>query len=170
MTDARWNSPWADRPPEEARNLNPAFCAELIARVVGDFHTRRRAPLGIALAFVALPLTLHKLMRDALPRRANAAFGSWIADNNALLVQFPALVKRLRPVSREALIFAIHSRLLAIESSGLVPGVQPVRIAFRPDTTTDDVEGARAAAAFLGRWFAGQATEVSILLGLGVAP
>ena len=35
---------WADRPPEEARNLNPAFCAELVARTVGEFTGAGSAP------------------------------------------------------------------------------------------------------------------------------
>jgi hypothetical protein len=170
MADTRWNLAWADRPPEEARNLNPAFCAELVARTVGEFHKGRQTPLSIAIAFLVLPLTLHKPMRDALPGRANTAFGTWVAANGPLLAELPGRVIRLRPISREALLFAIRYRLLAIHDGGLVPGDKPVRLAYRPSPSTDDVGETRTAAGLLGRWFAGQAAEGLIMQGLGVAP
>ena len=56
MAETRWNLAWTDRPPEEARNLNPAFCAELVARAVGEFHKARQTPLSVAVAFLVLPL------------------------------------------------------------------------------------------------------------------
>ena len=118
-----------------------------------------------------LPLTLHKPTRDALPGRANAAFATWVAENGPLLAEeIPGRVNRLRPISREALLFAIRHRLLAIHDGGLVPGGKPVRLASRLSPSTDDVVETRAAAGLLGRWFAGQATEGSVMQGLGVAP
>lgn len=170
MPETRWNLAWADRPAEEARNLNPAFCAELIARTVGELHKSRQTPLSMATVFLILPLTLHKPTRDALPGRANAAFATWVAENGPLLAELPGRVNRLRPISREALLFAIRYRLLAIHEGGLVPGDKPVRLTVRPSPSTDDVSETRAAAGLLGRWFADQATEGSILQGLGVAP
>jgi hypothetical protein len=170
MPETHWNLAWVDRPAEEARNLNPAFCAELIARTIGEFHKNRRGPLSMAVAFLVLPLTLHKATRDALPGRANAAFATWIAENSPLLAELPGRVSRLRPISREALLFAIRYRVLAIHDGGLIPGSRAVRLASRASPSTDDVNEGRAAAGLLGRWFASQATEGSILQGLGIAP
>ena len=170
MPETHWNLAWADRPAEEARNLNPAFCAELIARTVGEFHRSRQAPLSMAVAFLVLPLTLHKPTRDALPGRANSAFATWVAENGPLLAELPERANRLRPISREALLFAIRHWLLAIHAGGLVPGAKPIRLAFRPSLSTDDVAETRAAAGLLGRWFAGQTTDGSVMQGFGVAP
>jgi hypothetical protein len=170
MPETHWNLAWVDRPSEEARNLNPAFCAELISRAVGELHRNRQTPLSIAVAFLVLPLTLHKPTRDALPGRASAAFATWIAENGPLLAELPGRVNRLRPISGEALLFAIRYRLLAIHDGGLVPGSTPVRLTSSPRPSTDDVGETRATAGLLGRWFAGQATEGSILQGFGVAP
>jgi hypothetical protein len=36
--------------------------------------------------------------------------------------------------------------------------------------TTDDVDEARSAAGLLGRWFANQGSQPSVLQGLGVSP
>jgi hypothetical protein len=55
-----WDLSWSDRPTEEARNLNPAFCGELISRAVSEYFRIRRQPFALALSFVVLPLALHK--------------------------------------------------------------------------------------------------------------
>lgn len=170
MPETHWNLAWTDRPPEEARIFNPAFCGELIGRTVGEFYKSRQTSLNIAIAFLVLPLTLHKPTRDALPGRANAAFATWIAENNPLLADLPGRANRLRPVTREALLFAIRHRLLAVLDGGLIPGENPIRLTSRQRLTTDDVTEARASAGLIGRWFANQATQTSILQGMGVAP
>lgn len=170
MSDTRWTLAWNERPAEEARNLNPAFCAELIARTVTEYYKARKAPLSIATAFLVLPTTLHKPTRIALPGRANTAFATWIATNSPLLAELPRRVNRLRPVSREALLFSIRYDINALRGGGLVPGAKPIKLTARPTTTTDDANEARAAAALLGRWFGTQASESAILQGFGVAP
>lgn len=170
MSSTRWSLAWDNRPAEEARNLNPAFCAELIARTVAEYQKARKAPLSMATAFLVLPLTLHKPTRAALPGRANTAFASWVATNNPLLAELPGRVNRLRPVSREALLFSIRYGINALTDGGLVSGLRPIKLAARPAPTTDDVNDACAAAALLGRWFGAQASESAVLQGFGVAP
>lgn len=170
MSDTRWTLAWGERPAEEARNLNPAFCAELIARTVAEHYKARRVPLNIATAFLVLPLSLHKPTRTALPGRANTAFASWVATNSSLLAELPGRVNRLRPVSREALLFSIQYDVNALKDGGLVPGAKPIKLTARPASTSDDVNEARAAANLLGRWFGAQASEGAILQGFGVTP
>ena len=165
-----WSLRWTERSCEEARILNPAFCGELISRTVGEHHRIRQSRLSIVTAFLVLPLTLHTGTREALPRRADATFSGWVAEHGALLVDVPDRTKRLRPVSREALQFALRYRLMAIESGGLVPGVRAVGPRTRLAVSSDEVNGARSAAELLGRWFARQGRESSVLRGMGIAP
>jgi hypothetical protein len=169
-TESRWSLTWAERPSEEASNFNPAFCGELIGRTVCEYYKAREAALNLATAFLVLPLTLHKPTRDALPGRANVAFAGWIAENNSLLAELPGRVNRLRPITREALLFAVRHRILAIREGGLVPGSKPIRLNAKPAFSTADVNEARGAAGLLGRWFANQGAQSSILQGMGVAP
>ena len=72
-SESRWSLAWPERPSEEARHFNPAFCAELICRTVCEYFKSREAGLSLATAFLVLPLTLHKPTRDALPGRVEAA-------------------------------------------------------------------------------------------------
>lgn len=165
-----WSQPWTERSTEEARLFNPAFCGELICRTVGEYYRTQQSRLGFVIAFLVLPLTLHSATREALPRRADVAFAGWIAEHGALLVDVPDRTRRLRPVSREALLFAVGQELLLFEKGGLVPGTKTVRPQARPSVSTDEVNAMRSAAGLLGRWFARQGTEASILRGIGVAP
>lgn len=170
MSETRWSVAWAQRPAEEARNLNPAFCAELIARTIAEYYKARKTPLSMATAFLVLPLTLHKLTRCALPGKANTTLASWIVSNSSQLAELPGRVIRLRPVSREAMLFSIRYGINSLTEGGLVPGFRPIKLTARPTPTTDDVNEARVAAGLLGRWFSAQASESAILQGFGVAP
>lgn len=168
--ETRWSLAWAERPVEEARIFNPAFCGELIGRSVGEYHHARGSSLSVVTGFLVLPLTLHKPTREALPGRANTAFAGWVADHASLLAELPERARRLRPISREALLFALSHQLLAIEEGGFVPGAHAIRPNARVAASTDEVNATRRAASLIGRWFAGQGTETSILQVMGVAP
>jgi len=87
-----------------------------------------------------------------------------------LLAQLPVRVNQLRPITREALIFGVRHQLPAINDGGVVPGDKPVRLNSKPALTTEDVDEARSAAGLLGRWFANQRMQASILQGMGVRP
>ena len=168
--DPHWTLPWAERSAEEARIFNPAFCGELIGRTVSEYHRTRQAALSMVIAFLVLPLTLHRRTREALPGRANTAFAGWVAEHAALLVELPERARDLRPVSREALLFAVRHQLLALDALGLLPGKRPVPRSARLAVSTDEVDSVRSAASLLGRWFAAQGTQTSILQGMGVVP
>ena len=84
--------------------------------------------------------------------------------------RLPGRARRLRPISREALLFGVHHQLLVLDGGGLLPSAQPFRRSARFAVTTDEVKAARNAAALLGRWFAAQGTQTSILQGMGIAP
>jgi hypothetical protein len=128
----------------------------------------REAPLPLPLVFVVLPLTLHPPTRRALPRKANTAFASWSAEHDAILAEVPDRVLRLRPVTREALLFLAQQGAIAVGAAGLLPGHRPLRLSVKPKVSTDDVDYARRTAGLLGRWFAYQATPTAVLQTMGV--
>ena len=168
--ETHWSLPWAERSAEEARIFNPAFCGEMIGRTVCEYHRARHAALSMVITFLVLPLTLHRRTREALPGRANTAFAGWVAEHAALLVELPERARHLRAVSREALLFAVRHQLLALDAGGLLPGARPVQRNAQLAISTDEVDSVRRAASLLGRWFANQGTQTSILQGMGVVP
>lgn len=168
--NSRWARPWAERPVEEARLFNPAFCGELIGRTVVEFHAARQQALEFTLAYLVIPLVLHRPTREILPTRANKAFAGWTAEHSARLVELPDRTVQLRPITSEALMFAVRHELLMFRDGELVPGAHPVRLQSRKLIDTEEVRAVRKAASLLGRWFARQGTQTSVLRGMGVAP
>lgn len=167
---ARWSLRWCDRPPEEGALLNPAFCGELIARATKDYERIRATAFPLPLSFVVLPLVLHPPTLAVLPGRANTTFATWSAVNEALLVKLPERILRLRPISREALLFLAQHRALSVDSEGLRTGEKPMQLTAKVAATTADVDDIRRAAGLLGRWFANQGAPVQILQTMGVTP
>jgi hypothetical protein len=167
---SRWSLTWRDRPPEEAALLNPAFCGELIARATKDYERIRATAFPLPLGFVVLPLVLHPPTLAVLPGRANTTFATWSADNEALLAELPERTLRLRPISREALLFLAQHRALTVDAEGLRTGEKPMRLTAKAAAATPDVDDIRRAAGLLGRWFANQGAPVQILQTMGVTP
>lgn len=165
---SHWTLSWRERPPEEAAHFNPAFCGELLVRSVREFHRLRNSALPLPLAFLVLPLTLHPATRKALPRRANTTFATWSAMNEAILAGVPDRVLRLRPVTREGLLFLIQLGAATITAGGVAPGERPLRLSAALSITTNDVDEARRSAGLLGRWFAYQPASAAILQSMGV--
>lgn len=170
MSSSHWSLVWSDRPAEEANNFNPAFCGELLSRSVAEYFKKTEQPMSVALAFLVLPLALHKGSRNQLPKVASTAFAGWIATHDNLVAELPLRMERLRPVVREAMIFSIRQSRLAVKGGGLVPGSSKLSSTAKAAINTDDTDQARSAAALLGRWFGGQGDASSVLQGFGVLP
>jgi len=119
---------------------------------------------------VVLPLVLHPPTLAVLPGRANTTFATWSADNEALLAELSERLLRLRPISREALLFLAQHRALTVDAEGLRTGEKPMRLTAKAAATTPDVDDIRRAAGLLGRWFANQGAPVQILQTMGVTP
>lgn len=159
---------WRERPAEEAAHFNPAFCGELLARAVHDYHRLRGNPLPLPLSFTVLPLTLHPPTRRALPKKANTAFATWSADNEAILTGVPDRVLRLRPVTREALLFLSQLRAINVRADGISSGSRPLRLATKLPASTEEVDEMRRTAGLLGRWFAYQPATALVLQTMGI--
>ena len=170
MPSSHWSLGWSARPTEEANNFNPAFCGELLCRCVGEYFKKTELPMSIALAFLVLPLALHKGTRDQLPKTANTAFVGWIATHDNVIAELPLRMERLRPVVREAIIFSISQARLAVQGGGFVPGPSKLSQTAKVAISTDDTNEARSAAMLLGRWFGAQGDAPSVLQGFGVLP
>lgn len=166
----RWDQPWHERPSEEANNLNPAFCGELIFRAASAFASARKEPFGTGLSFLVLPMVLHKPTRDILPGNAGTAFGGWAAEHNTALAAFPELVARLAPVTKETLLFLLQNDILRLQEGALTPGKNRIRQGALPERSTADTDDARRAAALLGRWFARQHRSSLVMQAMGVMP
>jgi len=80
--------PWSKRVVEEANLFNPAFCAVLLARASEEFTKKTQQPLPFALAFLVLPVVLHRGTRAALPGSTVTSLLPWVQEHREQLVNF----------------------------------------------------------------------------------
>ena len=91
-------TPWVERPPEQARLLNPAFVGVTIWACARGYASVREIGLPYALSFVAVPITLHKATREDLPRSTRTSMASWLAENPRALVGFAERARAVVPL------------------------------------------------------------------------
>ena len=109
---------WSNRVVEEANLFNPAFCAVPIAQTSEDYSKRAQHAMPFPLAFLSLPIVLHRATREALPNSTVTSLLPWVQDNREQLVDFAKRVQRLREVTREAVLFATQNEFLSVDAEG----------------------------------------------------
>lgn len=161
---------WKERPFEVASLLNPAFCALLIHAAITDFAHEGGQDDGMSysLSFLLLPLVLHKKLRETLPKTTSNEMGAWLRDHPEISVQFPSIAKRLVPFTKEAIIFGMQKKAVAVARSGkLVPGIVELSL---PRSWPRNSEPAFCyeRSRFVGRWFAQTGSDATIFRLWGV--
>lgn len=163
---------WPERVVEEANLFNPAFCSVLLAKVSEEFTRKTKQPLPFALAFLVLPLILHRSTRLALPGSTITPLLPWVQEHREQLVNFSGRVQALRPITREAILFGAQCETLNVSSSGGI-SVGARRLTATERRTglfTDEARECVERAGFLGRWLAAAGTPATIYSAWGIAP
>jgi hypothetical protein len=164
--------PWSNRVVEEANLFNPAFCGVLIAQMSDDYAKKAHHPMPFPLAFLSLPIVLHRATRQALPGSTVTSLLPWIQDHREQLVDFATRVQRLRDVTREAVLFATQHEFLAVDAGGGLSSGSKRKTATERRTGLFTAEARECVdrAGFLGRWFAAAGTTQTIFAAWGIAP
>lgn len=156
---------WQDRPQVPALMLNPALLAVLLSEASRGYCGQRDSPaMPVPLAFLVLPLALHRPTRRALPRSTRTYLTTWLAGHPVLRAGFPERAASLVGHTREALRFGARHEVLRVSPEGL-EGVVSGSAAHEP-TTLELVTAARLA----GRWFAVTGPVPTVFQALGVRP
>jgi hypothetical protein len=161
---------WADRSPEIAALLNPAFCGYLISVGLAEYTKNINEGAPYAFPFVMLPLVLHKPSRTLLPRSTRTAFSAWITNANTAIAKigYAERAKNVVPYVREALVFAIQNGRVQINKAGQLRTLKPTPKSF-PNATQEIDECVRAAM-LCGKWFSKVGDFKTAMALLGVRP
>ncbi|WP_428992232.1 three component ABC system middle component [Pseudoxanthomonas suwonensis] len=165
--------PWRDQATEQARILNPAFVGALVAEAARGYETESPGahPLPYALAFVAVPVVLHKPTRDTLPERTSTTLAAWIADHPAAQVGFPERARALAPLVKDAILFASRGGLLRIDGTGFSALINRRLVeAYGRSCSSPEVGACLRKAQFLGRWLALAGEPNTVMALWGVRP
>jgi hypothetical protein len=165
---------WRDRPAEVANLLNPAFVAVVIARAAAGYQDEAGRAMPFGLAFVAVPLVLHRGTRERLPRDARTRMTSWLLQMPEVRVGFADRARDVSPFVREALSFALAARGVRITPDGGIEvgtGVSVLRLvpADDPGALTDANDCLRRAT-FVGKWLARAGSPSTVFALWGIRP
>jgi len=157
---------WKNRPITVAHLLNPAFCGELIRRCAHEYSKKGDTSLPFQLAFILLPLVLHKNIRESLPKKSNKNFVSWIEENQSLKMQLPHLIRVTVPYTKEAIMFLLMYQVIKINDLGNIEV-----IANSPKITSrGEVAECYKKAELVGKWLVNSGSSQSIFINLGIKP
>lgn len=109
---------WHQRTKEIAYLFNPAFCGEIIRLSIKAYQKVNSEGMPISLAFLVLPIILHKNTRINLPT-AKKYLHAWIQENPEVLIGFSDRASELVQISREAILFLLQKDLIVIQNSCL---------------------------------------------------
>jgi hypothetical protein len=154
-----------------AHLLNPSFCGLLLRAVVAEYVRESKEGLPFALAFLVLPVVLHKATRDALPTSVATSLLGWLQDHPEARVGFAERTRSLVPFTQEALRFVLGRGVLALDDGGaLRPGAARIRSSTTLEEESEEVRACLQRARLLGRWFA-RGGNASVIFRLwGIAP
>ncbi len=162
---------WITRPPEERALLNPGFCSCLLWQAASGYQAAGQAPLPFDIAFLVLPIVLHRQTRESLPRATRTSLAVWINEHPLARSHVADRARMLLRFTKEAMIFGGMHALLDL--NGVAVSANPqwkTRIAADLRTSTDEVRDCAKRAEFVGKWLAGSGSSGTVMAILGVRP
>lgn len=163
---------WEDRAPEVANLLNPAFCGQIIHRCALS-HTREsnETAMPYALAFLVLPLVLHRETRQAMSATRHH-FQVWLNANQHIKVGLAERARSIVPYTREALVFLQQTEAMRVRTpdAGLVAAARLRRQPRRRFSAGDETRDCLRKAETLGKWFARASSPATVYASLGLMP
>jgi hypothetical protein len=158
---------WTDRPSEVAHLFNPAFCATVLGYAARGFAEERAAGFPWLLAYIVIPLVLHKSTREVTPTTKRTKFHTWVERNPAIRIGFAERARNMVPHVREAIIFGASAGFLVVDPKGNVFAGSAIP---RKDMASDsaEVRDCIRRARTLGAVLAGAGSEYTVLAMLGV--
>ncbi|WP_280442363.1 three component ABC system middle component [Nocardia brasiliensis] len=163
MTSFTGMGQWSERAPAVADLLNPALTAAIIAATAIEYDRRVARPMPFELAFLMVPLVLHRETRSSLPIRIDSHLATWVTTHEVLAAGFGARAKALVEPVREGLRFGLRHGAISVDRANITGHLRP----YRPAEIGDMAEIVKKAR-FIGRWFTQLESSATAFALLGV--
>ena len=162
---------WLSRPKEEAYLFNPAFCCTTLSMAMQSYASVKDEGVPFSLAFMFLPIILHKPTRNNLPRNTRTSMAAWLQENSEARVLFYERLVSLKPHTREAIQFGMLLDWIIPRSGGLLETtLTDTDVTRTTKTLSDEARECIMRARFLGKWFAEAGETHTAMAFWGVRP
>jgi hypothetical protein len=162
---------WTERPLEEANLLNPAFCCVNLTTAIVAYLDEKKQGLPLTLAFIVLPVVLHKATRELLPGNTRMPMALWIQENPSARILFHERVLALRPYTREAMLFGAFYGWLTVEDNArLQTSMSQATVRRFMHNSQDEARECVMRSRLIGKWFAIAGTPQTVMALWGIRP
>jgi len=162
---------WSERTREEAHLLNPPFCCVVLTAACDGFSETSGQWLPFALAFMVLPIVLHKHTRESLPRTTRTSVPVWLQDHAELRIGFYERLMALKPHTREAVRYGLALGWMVVGDLGAIHCVVTKPRMNRAIRSLDgDAQESVSRARLLGRWFGTGVSTETLMALWGIRP
>ncbi len=161
--------PWEKRPVEIANLLNPAFCGEVLRRSIAQYTAAASRSFPYPLAFLILPIVLHRNTRDKIPKSFRKQMHAWLMENQDVKIGFAERAKNLIEITRESVAFLMQIGALSLNTQGLImpSGYHPSKISPQ---IAGEIYDCYKKAEIVGQMLARAGTPSTIYIMWGVKP
>lgn len=162
---------WTERSREEANLLNPAFCCLGLAAAASGYQSVANQGIPLSLAYMILPLTLHKATREALPRNRRTSLPMWIQDNASARVLFHERLISLKAFTREAILFGCQRGwIVAHDDASLTTDRTESGLRRLYQSLESEPKDCAIKALFVGKWMAAAGSPATVMALWGIRP
>jgi hypothetical protein len=161
---------WQERSLITANLLNPAFCGEVIRRTIVSYNDNEKdTKFPFVLAFLVLPIVLHKRTRQKMPIRSSTYFHTWVEENEHLFLGFADRAKQMLPFTREAVSFLMVHETISVDENGLIEAPSYRKTTPKGDIATE-INEIYKKAELLGKWLRLTGNTQTIFMFLKIRP
>ena len=153
---------WDMRTHEVAFLLNPAFCGRVI------YCTKTNRGFPVPLAYLILPLVLHKESRSCIDSRTKLI--AWVQRYPQLLIDFSRRARELVPITNEAVEFLLQTGNIYLNSSGELEILPTSRSLSKTKYIDEEIADCLKKGEHVAKWFATTGKVETIYITLGVRP
>ncbi len=163
---------WLARSGETRNLLNPSFCSIVLwSAARGYAEQSRKRALPFEIAFLVLPIVLHRETRESLPRTQRTSIAAWADENPLVRSHITERSRQLAPFTREALMFGGSYGVLKFSVGDVIGSNEwSNKIANTIDECSAEIRDCVKKAEFIGKWFAKTGNASTVMALLGVKP
>ncbi len=159
---------WDARTREVAYLLNPAFCGRMLYSVINTYNAKANRALPFPLAYLVLPLVLHKETRTNINSRTQLHL--WVQQYPQLLIGFPQRATELIPITNEAIELLLQTEKVVLTPNAELE-VPPNSHSLSKTKYVDaEIKECLSKCEHIARWFATAGKVENIYIALGVRP
>ena len=161
---------WSDRSKEAAYLFNPAFCCVVLTSSTVSYSIENKVGMPFPLAFIVLPVVLHKQTRKLLPYNTRTSLAAWIERNPISRVQFYERAISLKPFVREAISLGIQREWLSLKSAHLLSNLTNNDVRLFLNQLEGEARECLLRSRLVGKWFANAGSPETVMALWEVKP